>query len=354
MPRVEVYKVKQLAKADLAKLGDKPLAIGRSSQNDLVLRDINVSRRHCVIEQIDGQRQIRDLESHAGTFLNGERVQSAPIAEGDVICVGPFEIVYGHRNGAAPQAPQREEVSPLAIAELEDWRKQLEERQAQAEARDAELEQKAAELAGREVMVEDRETHAIRELQQQLEERQAELEERNSEVLRLTEVLADVRKQLQARNEELEAAHGEHAALRDAAEEAAREAAAARQRTAGLDSYVNRLMDGIQEVHEIAQQVTALQTRFELVEAAWVELEERLEDAGDDESLAEQAALQRQAISTQLSELADERDRMVAALYQAASRLREVASRHRPADEPAPPQIVSRLSAPNSRVAARR
>src|SRR5688500_1171002 len=96
MPRVEVYKVKQLAKADLAKLGDKPLTIGRSSQNDLVLRDINVSRQHCVIEAVDGQRQVRDLESHVGTFLNGERVQSAPLTEGDVVRVGPFEIVYGH------------------------------------------------------------------------------------------------------------------------------------------------------------------------------------------------------------------------------------------------------------------
>ena len=56
-------------------LGKLPLVIGR--EGDLVLRGAGVSRRHCEVvrtEEVTGEYELRDLESRAGTRLDGLRI----------------------------------------------------------------------------------------------------------------------------------------------------------------------------------------------------------------------------------------------------------------------------------------
>ncbi|MET9603570.1 FHA domain-containing protein [Streptomyces sp. NPDC006512] len=63
--------------------------IGRDPGSDLVLDDLVVSRRHAELRALaDGTYEITDLGSHNGTYLNGTRVERAPVTEGDIVGIG--------------------------------------------------------------------------------------------------------------------------------------------------------------------------------------------------------------------------------------------------------------------------
>jgi hypothetical protein len=97
--------------------------IGRMLENDLVLKDPHVSRRHALLRLEGGQYVIHDLKSTAGTKLNGSPVVSAPLRPGDVIILANVEMVYGEGPGRPPTEsppytpPDRDEleqeVTPL-------------------------------------------------------------------------------------------------------------------------------------------------------------------------------------------------------------------------------------------------
>jgi ABC-type multidrug transport system ATPase subunit/ABC-type multidrug transport system permease subunit len=63
--------------------------IGRSTDNDLVVDDLIVSRRHAELRaQPDGTYEIVDLGSHNGTYLNGTPVSRARVSPGDIVGIG--------------------------------------------------------------------------------------------------------------------------------------------------------------------------------------------------------------------------------------------------------------------------
>ncbi|MFI6942886.1 FHA domain-containing protein [Streptomyces sp. NPDC050418] len=63
--------------------------IGRAPDNDLIVDDLVVSRRHAELRALpDGTYEIVDLGSHNGTFLNGLPVTRAPLREGDIVGIG--------------------------------------------------------------------------------------------------------------------------------------------------------------------------------------------------------------------------------------------------------------------------
>lgn len=68
--------------------------IGRSDDVEIQIADARASRRHAVIEiGVDEDTQnircvARDLDSRNGTFVNGQRITSAPLHEGDKIQIG--------------------------------------------------------------------------------------------------------------------------------------------------------------------------------------------------------------------------------------------------------------------------
>ncbi|MFD3619577.1 FHA domain-containing protein [Streptomyces sp. NPDC058676] len=70
-------------------LPTRTVRIGRAEDNDLVIDDLVVSRRHAELRALpDGTYEIADLGSHNGTFLNGLAVTSAPIGPGDIVGIG--------------------------------------------------------------------------------------------------------------------------------------------------------------------------------------------------------------------------------------------------------------------------
>lgn len=65
-----------------------PVIVGRSSDLDMVLVEEMVSRRHARIELRGGIVIVEDLGSTNGTFVNGERIERAALAEGDRLLIG--------------------------------------------------------------------------------------------------------------------------------------------------------------------------------------------------------------------------------------------------------------------------
>ena len=59
--------------------------IERLPENDLVLDDLLVSRRHAELHRGSDGWQLTDLNSPNGTYVNGERVTQARVNEGDII-----------------------------------------------------------------------------------------------------------------------------------------------------------------------------------------------------------------------------------------------------------------------------
>jgi len=68
--------------------------IGRATGADFIVDAALVSRVHCRVTALDdGDLEIRDLESTNGTYVNGERIETARLAPGDRLQVGRVELV---------------------------------------------------------------------------------------------------------------------------------------------------------------------------------------------------------------------------------------------------------------------
>lgn len=63
-------------------------SIGRSPDQDLVLKEAYVSRRHALINRQNGGFELVDQNSSHGTFLNGKRVDRAKLTSGDALQFG--------------------------------------------------------------------------------------------------------------------------------------------------------------------------------------------------------------------------------------------------------------------------
>ena len=102
-------------RADLIRMRGRSLTLGRAPENDVVLPDpdLMISKRHCVIEDHGGRMVVLDLSSN-GTFLNYGKVPlgrtPTPLNDGDVLSVGPYELVVGL---AGADLPDPLELPPL-------------------------------------------------------------------------------------------------------------------------------------------------------------------------------------------------------------------------------------------------
>jgi pSer/pThr/pTyr-binding forkhead associated (FHA) protein len=107
----------------------KPLIIGRLAANGLALpNDSSVSRSHCQIEFAGSECRLVDVGSTFGTFVNGQKVTEAKLANGDSFKVGQTE--FRVHIGAVP-APvgtlriRKEQMDKLGEPKRKDFKDRL-------------------------------------------------------------------------------------------------------------------------------------------------------------------------------------------------------------------------------------
>jgi hypothetical protein len=89
--------------------------IGRLPDNDLVLDDPHVSRRHAQLRAEAGHYRIIDLQSTVGTWVNGRLVTDHLLQPGDVISIARrIELIYGEDPEGPPDVtpPYRPSTRP--------------------------------------------------------------------------------------------------------------------------------------------------------------------------------------------------------------------------------------------------
>jgi adenylate cyclase len=89
-----------------------PLVVGRAPNSDIPIIDPTISRRHAEVESNDSMVVVRDLGSSNGTFVNGTRVDSAGIRDGDVVTFG--KVAFRLQQSAVTQPPAARPTPPGA------------------------------------------------------------------------------------------------------------------------------------------------------------------------------------------------------------------------------------------------
>ncbi|OBH54393.1 ABC transporter ATP-binding protein [Mycobacterium mantenii] len=68
--------------------------IGRAEDSDIVISDVLASRHHAYLVPGPNGMEIHDAHSINGTFVNGTRILSAPLTQGDVVTIGNVDLVF--------------------------------------------------------------------------------------------------------------------------------------------------------------------------------------------------------------------------------------------------------------------
>jgi ABC-type multidrug transport system ATPase subunit len=70
------------------------IKIGRANDNDIVIPEVLASRHHATLITTPQGTEIHDNRSINGTFVNGARVDSAVLHDGDVVTIGNIDLLF--------------------------------------------------------------------------------------------------------------------------------------------------------------------------------------------------------------------------------------------------------------------
>ena len=94
---------------------DKPILLfGRHPECDIQLNSRKVSRKHCVIAQVNDYLVVRDLGSTNGVRINGVRVLEGRLKSGDELTIGNFKYTISW-DGAKPAVPRADAAKPAKV-----------------------------------------------------------------------------------------------------------------------------------------------------------------------------------------------------------------------------------------------
>jgi pSer/pThr/pTyr-binding forkhead associated (FHA) protein len=103
------------------------IVLGRAAACNVVFDHRSVGKTHARLFRTDGQLTIEDLQSVNGTFVNGRRIQTEVLKNGDKIALGGVRTVRvslssDFRSGAEPESASNTEMLP---AFDQEWRTKL-------------------------------------------------------------------------------------------------------------------------------------------------------------------------------------------------------------------------------------
>jgi pSer/pThr/pTyr-binding forkhead associated (FHA) protein len=91
-----------------------PITIGRTSENDVVIPEYSVSRKHCFIAVVNGGYRITDWGSANGTLVNEKEIGKMapfPLQGREILTLGRLMVLFllpqqfvEHVRGVAPPA----------------------------------------------------------------------------------------------------------------------------------------------------------------------------------------------------------------------------------------------------------
>src|SRR3954470_8327381 len=99
-------------------LDDRCTIIGRQPDVAVYLESLAVSRHHAQVVREEGGLFVEDIGSSHGTFVNGHRIAGrVPLAEGDTLQIGPYELAL-HVERPPDQADPPQIVRARVDAQL--------------------------------------------------------------------------------------------------------------------------------------------------------------------------------------------------------------------------------------------
>lgn len=113
MPKLELRFEKQIL-GEYPVVG-RPLTIGRSPGNDIVIDNLAVSNEHARVISVGDHFTVEDLQSLNGTFVNNRKVaHKTVLRDGDLIGIGKHTLVFFEfaESAAAPAAPKASGPTP--------------------------------------------------------------------------------------------------------------------------------------------------------------------------------------------------------------------------------------------------
>lgn len=333
MARLEVCKIRSISGDGVELSPSKSLTIGRSSSNDVPLRDTKVSRKHCIIEFIDGVPYIRDVGSQKGTYVNGQKIGPEPVAlkHGDRIKIRPFELVFDQPESI----PKDDFKDRLAAAEqrvveveqsAEHRRKEMEQQIAAMEIKLQNARQESAD--GMKLIEEkDREIAALNTSADSLRAQVSKIEtQAGKDASVAAQTIQDLRRDLERLRlgeAALQRQMGESESARHAAETQAR-------RATELFGEMHRQLEVVEEAGHLLE---LIQDRLSDAESAWAEIDRDVDiDAEVSPEQVEAVATLRQHLSTQLITLNSQRDEAVSNLRNLLIALRVLIHRYGPVE----------------------
>jgi hypothetical protein len=125
----------------------QPLLLGRSPKNDVKVKDIRVSRKHCRVFKVKERYFIEDLQSTNGTWLNNHRLNPGnkyEIEENDFVTIGET-VIRLIRVGKKPKKTKKAE-KPRHEAEITEKKPPAQGRHPKVSPKDQDLFNRASKL----------------------------------------------------------------------------------------------------------------------------------------------------------------------------------------------------------------
>ncbi len=119
-------------KVDEIDLEQGTLSVGRNHDNDLCIDDLTVSGRHAQIVTVFGSTYVEDLGSTNGTSVNGKKVRTHTLHNGDVLTIGHYQLLFQGENAVSPHAAG-DETRMIDQSQAEMLRKKADAQHHQAE-----------------------------------------------------------------------------------------------------------------------------------------------------------------------------------------------------------------------------
>lgn len=83
----------------------KRISIGRTNDNDIVIENRGVSRKHAMIEFNENAAVVIDNESLNGTFVNNRKITEEVLRDDDIITIGKYSLIYHAESGQVGDDP---------------------------------------------------------------------------------------------------------------------------------------------------------------------------------------------------------------------------------------------------------